>query len=84
MTLVIGRLSLIPDRLTLQSDQANIHRQQPCHAADFDQLMNCPEFDYLTKDATGRMKPVVTTTVDGGPDENPLTERLYKWEFTIS
>ena len=46
--------------------------------------MNCPEFDYLTKDATGRIKPVVTTTVDGGPDENPLTERLYKWEFTIS
>ena len=48
------------------------------HAADFERLQQLPEFDQVMKDATGNMKPVVITTVDGDPDENPRHEKVIK------
>lgn len=44
------------------------------HAADFNRVMNRPEFDAVAKDANGQVKPVLILTVDDGPDENPRYE----------
>ncbi|CAF0900718.1 unnamed protein product [Rotaria sordida] len=41
------------------------------HAIDFDRLMCLKEFEKVARDETGRVKPIVIVTVDGGPDENP-------------
>lgn len=46
------------------------------HATDFTRILNLPEFDALTKTATGHVKPVLMITVDGGPDENPRYDKV--------
>jgi hypothetical protein len=46
------------------------------HAADFDRLLQRPEFEELMKDKAGHVKPVMMVTVDGGPDENPRYEKV--------
>ncbi|CAF4412548.1 unnamed protein product [Rotaria sp. Silwood2] len=41
------------------------------HALDFDRLVCLKEFEEVSRDETGQVKPILITTVDGGPDENP-------------
>ncbi|CAF1478065.1 unnamed protein product [Rotaria sp. Silwood1] len=41
------------------------------HATDFDRLICLKEFENVARDETGQVKPILITTVDGGPDENP-------------
>ncbi|CAF2873837.1 unnamed protein product [Rotaria sp. Silwood2] len=41
------------------------------HATDFDRLVSLKEFEDVARDETGQVKPILITTVDGGPDENP-------------
>jgi hypothetical protein len=45
------------------------------HALDFDRLVTLKEFKKIARDDTGRVKPIVIVTVDGGPDENPRFPR---------
>ncbi|CAF3166273.1 unnamed protein product [Rotaria sp. Silwood2] len=40
------------------------------HAKDFDTMIRLPEFEKAAL-TDGNLKPVVITSVDGGPDENP-------------
>lgn len=46
------------------------------HATDFCRLLQLPEFESLTKDCAGHVKPIVTVNVDGGPDENPRYDNV--------
>jgi hypothetical protein len=46
------------------------------HAADFQRLLQRPEFESLTKNSAGHVKPVLITTTDGGPDENPRYDKV--------
>ncbi|XP_062546366.1 uncharacterized protein LOC134212476 [Armigeres subalbatus] len=41
------------------------------HALDIQRLSQLPEFDQILKTDFNTVKPVMITTVDGGPDENP-------------
>ncbi|CAF3702309.1 unnamed protein product [Rotaria sp. Silwood1] len=43
------------------------------HALDFDCLVCLKEFEKVAHDKIGQVKPILITTVDGGPDENPHT-----------
>ena len=41
------------------------------HAKDFKRMLELPDFDPFLKTESGKLKPVLIFTVDGGPDENP-------------
>lgn len=41
------------------------------HALDLQRLAQLSAFDQILKTSSNQIKPVIITTVDGGPDENP-------------
>ena len=49
------------------------------HAFDFERLLQLHEFDTITKyGPDNAVKPVLVITVDGGPDENPLYQKVIE------
>ncbi|XP_033215930.1 uncharacterized protein LOC117172256 [Belonocnema kinseyi] len=46
------------------------------HGAYFEHLMEISNFDIITKNSQGEVKPVLIMIIDGGPDENPRYPRI--------
>lgn len=41
------------------------------HAKDFERMLEIGQFDKMTRNSQGELKPILVCFVDGGPDENP-------------
>jgi hypothetical protein len=49
------------------------------HGLDFEKLLSLKEFDVITRSGIDRLvKPILVSTVDGGPDENPRYQKVIK------
>ena len=49
------------------------------HGLDFEKLLTLKEFDAITRSGIDQLvKPILVSTVDGGPDENPRYQKVIK------
>ena len=59
-----------PTYIAIRSSKHDLSTAET-HADDFDRLVCLKEFEKAARNDKGQVKPIVITTVDGGPDENP-------------